>query len=185
MNDSKIRASASTGTITLRERVAFAMLMGLVTTGIISFGLVSASLGFDARFMRVWLRSWALAYAIVIPLILIFAPRVQAFVDSRFAARWAGREPSEGDAKRKKIAFALSMGSVTTGVISFSLIAANLGFQATFVQAWLRAWAMSYVAVIPALLFIAPRIQSFAARTLGKGINAQASARPHPDSARA
>lgn len=135
---------------TLRERIAFALLMGIVTTGIISFGLVATRFGLAPPFARVWLRSWALAYAIVIPLILIVAPKVQSIVDARFAA---------APAKVRKIAFALSMGSVTTGVISFSLIAVNAGLGATFVGTWLRAWAMSYVAVIPALLFLAPRIQ--------------------------
>ena len=54
---------------TRREQIAFALLMGVVTTGIISFGLVASSVGFDARLPFVWMRSWGLAYVLVVPLI--------------------------------------------------------------------------------------------------------------------
>jgi hypothetical protein len=40
---------------------------------------------------------------------------------------------------KRKIAFALSMGAVTTGIISFVLIALNIGFSDTFALVWLRS----------------------------------------------
>lgn len=61
---------------------------------------------------------------------------------------------------KRKIAFALSMGIVTTGIISFVLLAISLGIHDGFVLRWLRAWSIAYVIVIPAILFIGPRLQS-------------------------
>lgn len=60
---------------------------------------------------------------------------------------------------KNKIAFALSMGVITTGIISFSLIAINLGFTENFLNVWLKSWGMAYVLVIPAILIIGPRVQ--------------------------
>ncbi len=61
---------------------------------------------------------------------------------------------------KRKIAFSLSMGIVTTGIISFALLAVNLGFSNQFTLAWLRSWAISYAIVIPAILLIGPRLQA-------------------------
>lgn len=60
---------------------------------------------------------------------------------------------------KNKIAFALTMGIITTGIISFSLIAINLGFTENFLQVWLKSWLLAYILVIPAILIIGPRIQ--------------------------
>jgi len=60
---------------------------------------------------------------------------------------------------KNKIAFALYMGVITTGIISFSLIAINLGFTENFLKVWLKSWGMAYVLVIPAILIIGPRVQ--------------------------
>jgi uncharacterized protein YaaW (UPF0174 family) len=68
---------------------------------------------------------------------------------------------------KRKIAFALLMGIVTTGIISFSLIAINLGFSANFVATWLRSWATAYIIVIPAILLIGPRLQAQIDRIIG------------------
>jgi hypothetical protein len=61
---------------------------------------------------------------------------------------------------KRKIAFALSMGIVTTGIISFVLLALNLGFSDGFAGVWLRSWSTAYVIVIPAILLIGPRLQA-------------------------
>jgi hypothetical protein len=70
----------------VKNRVVFALLMGIVTTGIISFTLISVNIGYIEGFLKIWLRSWALAYLVVIPAILIIGPRIQKLVDS-----WVGR----------------------------------------------------------------------------------------------
>ena len=69
----------------LKRRIAFALTMGVVTTGIISFTILSLNLGFVDGFAQRWLRSWATAYAIVIPAILLIGPRVQAGIDRLIA----------------------------------------------------------------------------------------------------
>jgi hypothetical protein len=61
---------------------------------------------------------------------------------------------------KRKVAFSLSMGIVTTGIISFILLALNLGFSNEFTLVWLRSWAIGYVVVIPAILLIGPRLQA-------------------------
>lgn len=68
----------------MKNKIAFAMLMGIITTGIISFTLISINLGYNSRFLGIWLRSWGMAYAVVIPAILVIGPRVQKVVDRYF-----------------------------------------------------------------------------------------------------
>ena len=65
----------------LKRQIAFALLMGIVTTGIISFVLLAFNLGFSESFALTWLRSWGIAYVVVIPAILLIGPRLQAQVD--------------------------------------------------------------------------------------------------------
>ncbi len=65
----------------MKQKIVFALLMGIITTGIISFSLIAINMGFSERFLSVWLRSWVSAYVIVIPAILLIGPRVQQFTD--------------------------------------------------------------------------------------------------------
>lgn len=62
--------------------------------------------------------------------------------------------------KKRKLLFALLMGIITTGIISFVLLAINLGFAKAFVASWLRSWGIAYVIVIPAILVIGPLLQA-------------------------
>lgn len=65
----------------MKQKIAFAMIMGVITTGIISFTLISINIGYTALFPAIWLRSWLMAYLVVIPAILIIGPFVQRIVD--------------------------------------------------------------------------------------------------------
>lgn len=65
----------------VKRKIAFALLMGVVTTGIISFALLALNLGFSKGFALTWLRSWGIGYLIVIPAILVIGPRLQAQID--------------------------------------------------------------------------------------------------------
>lgn len=65
----------------LKRKIAFALLMGIVTTGIITFVLLALNVGFSEKFAGAWLQSWAIGYVIVIPAILLIGPRLQALVD--------------------------------------------------------------------------------------------------------
>lgn len=60
---------------------------------------------------------------------------------------------------KKRITFALTMGIITTGIISFSLISINLGFSDKFLYIWLKSWMMGYLIAVPAIIFIGPKIQ--------------------------
>ncbi len=67
--------------VKLKRKIAFALLMGVVTTGIISFVLLALDVGFSETFVLVWLRSWGIAYVVVVPAILLIGPALQAQVD--------------------------------------------------------------------------------------------------------
>jgi hypothetical protein len=68
---------------------------------------------------------------------------------------------------KRKIAFALTMGIVTTGIVSFTLIATTLGLSEDFPLRWLRSWALAYLIVIPAILLIGPALQARIDRLIG------------------
>jgi hypothetical protein len=67
--------------VKLKRNLAFALLMGVVTTGIISFVLIALNVGFSETFALIWLRSWAIAYVVVVPAILLIGPALQAQID--------------------------------------------------------------------------------------------------------
>ena len=142
----------------MKNRIAFAMLMGVVTTGVISFALIYLNVGLGGLFLKVWMRSWGLAYLIVIPVILVIAPKLQGLIAKLFISI-KGAGAGGTSALQQRIAFALIMGVVTTGVISFAVILRNLGFREDFVHLWVRSWGFGYMVVIPALLIVAPRVQ--------------------------
>ena len=60
-----------------------------------------------------------------------------------------------------RIVFSLTMGIITTGLISFALIAVNIGFTPVFLKIWFKSWLIAYLVVIPAILFIAPPLQKY------------------------
>lgn len=64
-----------------KSRIAFAITMGFITTGIISFALIALNLGFTDKFLLVWAQSWAVGYAIVIPAILAIGPWLQGEIE--------------------------------------------------------------------------------------------------------
>jgi hypothetical protein len=55
--------------------------MGIVTTGIISFVLVTVTVGLSAEFFATWLRGWTFAYIVVVPIILVIGPRLQTQIE--------------------------------------------------------------------------------------------------------
>ena len=67
--------------VKLKRKIAFALSMGVVTTGIISFVLLALNVGFSERFALLWLQSWGIAYAVVVPAILLIGPVLQAQID--------------------------------------------------------------------------------------------------------
>jgi len=65
----------------MKHKIIFALIMGAITTGIISFSLIAINAGFTNRFLLVWPRSWVTSYFIVIPVILLVSPQVQKLVN--------------------------------------------------------------------------------------------------------
>ena len=65
----------------LHRKILFALLMGIITTGVISFTLISINIGYSDKFLFIWLKSCSIAYLVVIPAILIIGAQVQKVVD--------------------------------------------------------------------------------------------------------
>ncbi len=65
----------------MKNKIFFALVMGIITTGLISFTLISVNIGYTERFLKIWLRSWGIAYLVAVPAILIIGPRIQKLVD--------------------------------------------------------------------------------------------------------
>ncbi|MBS7255785.1 DUF2798 domain-containing protein [Flavobacterium branchiicola] len=64
----------------MKQRIVTAFIMGFITTGIMSFSLISLNIGFTEVFITKWLKSWRTAYIIIVPVILLIGPKVQQFV---------------------------------------------------------------------------------------------------------
>ncbi|WP_228394391.1 DUF2798 domain-containing protein [Chryseobacterium glaciei] len=73
--------------------------MGVITTGIISFTVISVNIGFKPNFLKIWSKSWGLAYVVALPTILIIAPRIQKLVDYLFDKQ--DREVSKDTSKNQ------------------------------------------------------------------------------------
>lgn len=68
----------------MKQKIIFVLIMGSVTTAIISYTLIYLNIGFSEKFLGVWLKSWGISYLIVIPVILIIGPIIQKLVDKMF-----------------------------------------------------------------------------------------------------
>ncbi|WP_396616432.1 DUF2798 domain-containing protein [Lysobacter soli] len=61
---------------------------------------------------------------------------------------------------KRRIASALLMGAISTGVVSFILLALNHGISSVLFAKWLRAWSTGYIVVVPVILLIGPRVHA-------------------------
>ncbi len=69
----------------MKKRIAFALIMGIITTGIISFVLVTLNTRYSGdKYVEIWLKSWGIAYLVVIPCILFLGPLVDSMVNKWF-----------------------------------------------------------------------------------------------------
>ncbi|MES2649291.1 MAG: DUF2798 domain-containing protein [Bacteroidota bacterium] len=64
----------------MKQKFLFALIMGGITTGLVSFTVISVNIGFVKSFAGIWLKSWVIAYVVAIPAILLFSPSVQWLV---------------------------------------------------------------------------------------------------------
>ena len=68
----------------VKQKIVFAFLMGIFTTGLVSFTVVLANLGFTETFWQIWLKSWSIAFLVLVPVILIVSPVMERFVSFLF-----------------------------------------------------------------------------------------------------
>ena len=68
----------------MKQKILTAIIMGFITTGLISFTLISINIGYSEKFLFKWLKSWLMSYMIVIPVILIIGPKVGSLVSHLF-----------------------------------------------------------------------------------------------------
>jgi hypothetical protein len=68
----------------MKQRIAAAFIMGIITTGLISFTLISINVGFTEKFLARWIKSWGMAYVLIVPVILFVGPKVQKLVSYLF-----------------------------------------------------------------------------------------------------
>lgn len=73
----------------LKQKIVFAFLMGIVTTGLVSFTVVLINIGFTEIFWQIWIKSWSLDYLVIVPIILIVSPVIERFVGFLFKKRLA------------------------------------------------------------------------------------------------
>ncbi len=66
----------------MKRKIVFALIMGIITTGIISFVLLSVNTRFSGyKFLYTWFKSWGIAYLVVIPCILFIAPIIEKVIN--------------------------------------------------------------------------------------------------------
>jgi hypothetical protein len=66
----------------MKHKFIFALIMGMITTGLVSFTLTSYHVGFGTRFLGRWLTSWSIAIAPALFSILFISPKVLVLVNS-------------------------------------------------------------------------------------------------------
>lgn len=60
-----------------KSTLKFAFVTGSFVTSYITFVLVAVNVGFIPNFVFIWLRSWLIAYSLVIPSLLFVAPTIR------------------------------------------------------------------------------------------------------------
>jgi hypothetical protein len=71
----------------MKQKILFALIMGAITTAIVSFTLTVVNRGFADHFFLLWLRSWLISYLVAVPAILLIGPSVQAFINGLLQPR--------------------------------------------------------------------------------------------------
>lgn len=72
---------------------------------------------------------------------------------------------------KRKISFALLMALFTTGIISFTVIAVNLGFINQFLAIWFKSWLIAYFIAVPCILIVGPQLEKVVQQLVKEKIN--------------
>ena len=66
----------------MKQKILFAVLMAIITTGTVSFTLVTVNRGWTPGFTVAWIKSWVIAYIVALPVIILVSPKVHLLVSS-------------------------------------------------------------------------------------------------------
>ena len=64
--------------------------------------------------------------------------------------------PQAQPGKLFKLVFALIMGFLMVGIVTFVTTASNFGFGSNFLATWGKTYVIGYVAAVPAIYMLAP-----------------------------
>jgi len=67
-----------------KKKIFFTLIIGSMTTGIITFVLNLVNVGLTETLIINWAKSWIIAYFVVVPVTLSIAPSIQKMVDEYF-----------------------------------------------------------------------------------------------------
>lgn len=137
----------------LLNQITFAVFMGLITTSVVVFVSVYLSADQAGDFMLRWAHGFALAYPVVIVLIIFLGQRLQKlffkFDLNESTPTWQSR-----------IQFVFTMAAITVSAACLSgIVATGQSFAEAF-RGFLSVFPVAYVTAIPFILIVAPRIQS-------------------------
>jgi hypothetical protein len=76
----------------MKQKLTFALIMGLITTAIVSFVIILINVGVNHKFLITWIRSWSVAYVLAVSSMLLIAPRIQNLVNHIFAEDLASKQ---------------------------------------------------------------------------------------------
>ena len=69
--------------------------------------------------------------------------------------------------KLLQLVFALIMGFLMVGIVTFVTTASNFGFSTNFLATWGKTYLIGYLAAVPAIYLLAPVARRITARVLG------------------
>lgn len=137
----------------LLNKLTFAVLMGLVTTSMVVFVSVYRAAGHVDDFLLRWAHGFALAYPVVIVLIILLGQRLQKlffkFEVNESTPTWKSR-----------IQFVLVMAAITVSTACLLGVAVTGESFPEIRRDFLRTFPVAYITAIPFILIVAPRIQS-------------------------
>lgn len=77
----------------------------------------------------------------------------------------AANPPQPG--KLFQLVFALIMGFLMVGIVTFVTTANNFGFNENFLSAWSKTYVIGYIAAVPAIYLLAPIARRITTHILG------------------
>lgn len=86
---------------------------------------------------------------------------------SKFAVNRMRTTSPAQPGKMFQVVFALVMGFIMVGIVTFVTTVSNFGFNENFLGSWAKTYLIGYVAAVPAIYLFAPIARRITARLLG------------------